>query len=75
MQLSNNKKKNQQQNATRHPTSPAPSSTPIIGRAKKLANKNQPVKPQNRQPRGERASSTINTTRQAAKLKLTQIRI
>ncbi|MCZ8142640.1 MAG: hypothetical protein O9273_13260, partial [Acetobacteraceae bacterium] len=38
-------KKNQQQNALRHPTSPAPSTTPIIGRAKTLANTNQPVKP------------------------------
>jgi len=38
-------KKNQQQNALRHPTSPAPSTTPIIGRAKTLANQQQPVKP------------------------------
>ena len=64
-------KKNQQQNAIRHPKSPAPSSTPIIGRANKLANTNQPVNPKKRQPRGERASSTTNTTRQAATLKLT----
>ena len=40
-------KKNQQQNALRHPTSPAPSTTPIIGRAKTLANQQQPVKPKN----------------------------
>ena len=43
-------KKNQQQNTLRHPQSPAPSTPPIIGRAKTLANPNQPVKPQNRQP-------------------------
>ena len=43
-------KKNQQQNALRHPTSPAPSSSPIIGRAKTLASNHQPVKPKNRQP-------------------------
>jgi hypothetical protein len=33
-------KKNQQQNALRHPTSPAPSTIPIIGRANKLAKTN-----------------------------------
>ena len=38
-------KKNQQQNALRHPTSPALSTIPIIGRANKLAKTNQPVKP------------------------------
>jgi hypothetical protein len=38
-------KKNQQQNTLRHPTSPAPSTTPIIGRAKILASSHQPVKP------------------------------
>ena len=50
MQLSNNKKKNQQQNAPRHPKSPAPSTPPIIGRAKTLASNHQPVKPKKRQP-------------------------
>jgi hypothetical protein len=40
-------KKNQQQNTLRHPTSPAPSTTPIIGRAKTLAKTKQPVKPKN----------------------------
>ena len=43
-------KKNQQQNASRHPTSPAPSTPPIIGRAKTLASNHQPVKPKKRQP-------------------------
>ena len=43
-------KKNQQQNAPRHPTSPAPSTPPIIGRAKTLASNHQPVKPKKRQP-------------------------
>ena len=38
-------KKNQQQNASQRPTSPAPSTTPIIGRAKTLADPHQPVKP------------------------------
>jgi len=52
-----------------------PPSTPIIGRANKLAKTNQPVNPKNQQHRGERASSTNQETRQAAKLKLTQIRI
>jgi hypothetical protein len=43
-------KKNQQQNAPRHPPSPAPSTPPIIGRAKTLASNHQPVKPKKRQP-------------------------
>ena len=43
-------KKNQQQNAKRHPTSPAPSTPPIIGRAETLASNHQPVMPKNRQP-------------------------
>jgi hypothetical protein len=38
-------KKNQQQNASQRPNSPASSTTPIIGRAKILANPHQPVKP------------------------------
>jgi len=39
-------KKNQQQDTSQRPTSPAPSTTPIIGRAKTLAKTTQPVKPQ-----------------------------
>jgi hypothetical protein len=50
MQLSNNKKKNQQPNAPRHPKQPAPQTPPIVGRAKILASNHQPVKPKKRQP-------------------------